>query len=104
MKLFNKIRDFTDTSVAMVILLDNIEQLGVMAEVLPSIELDRCSYEFYERKYEVNKNEITAYMIELRLPYNRYLDMMQRLHRSGWTLKPETKVDIFNRLIKMDQG
>lgn len=97
MKLFNKIRDFTDTSVAMVILLDNIEQLCVMAEVLPSIELDRCSYEVY-------KNEITAYMIELRLPYNRYLDMMQRLHRSGWTLKPETKVDIFNRLIKMDQG
>lgn len=97
MKLFNKIRDFTDTSVAMVILLDNIEQLCVMTEVILYIGLDRCSYEVY-------KNETTAYIMELRLPYNRYLDMMQRLHRSGWTLKPETKVDIFNRLIKMDQG
>lgn len=97
MKLFNKIRDFNDATVAMVILMDNIVQLDVMAKVLVSIGLDRCSYEVY-------KNEITAYMMELRLPYNRYLAMMQRLHRNGWELKPETKVDIFNRLIKKDQG
>lgn len=97
MKLLNKIRDFNDTKVAMVILMDDIEQLGVLADVLVSIGMDRCSYEVY-------KDEITAYMMELRLPYNRFLAMLKGLRTAGWNLKPETKVDIFNRMIKLDQG
>lgn len=97
MKLLNKIRDFNDTKVAMVILMDNLDQLGVLADVLVSIGTDRCSYEVY-------KDEITAYMMELRLPYNRYLAMMQELRANGWALRPETKVDIFNRMIKLDLG
>lgn len=97
MNLFDKFKDFTDTKVAMVILMDNFDQLGVLADVLVSIGTDRCSYEVYE-------NEITAYMMEIRLPYNRYLAMMKGLHAAGWNLKQETKVDIFNRMIKWDKG
>lgn len=97
MKLLNKIRDFNDTKVAMVILMDDLDQLGVLADVLVSIGTDRCSYEVY-------KDEITAYMMELRLPYNRYLAMMQGLRTNGWALRPETKVDIFNRMVKLDLG
>ena len=97
MKLLDKIRDFSDTKVAMVILMDDLGQFGILADVLVSIGTDRCSYEVY-------KNEIAAYMIELRLPYNRYLAMMQGLRAVGWTLKPETEVDIFNRMTKLDQG
>lgn len=94
MKLLSKIRDFYDTKVAMVILMDDLDQLGVLADVLVSIGTNRCSYEVY-------KNEITTYMMELRLPYNRYLAMMKGLHDAGWNLKPETTVDIFNRMVKM---
>lgn len=91
--MINKMRDFLDTSVCMVILMDNIEELHVLANVLISIDLNRIEYEVY-------KDTITAYMMELRMPYNRYLAMMQGLRKNGWNLKPETKVDIFNRMIK----
>lgn len=88
-----KIRDSLDTSVRMVILMDDLEQLTALAETIMSIGRDRCCYELY-------KNEITTYMMELRLPYNRYLAMMNELQKRGWTLKSETKVDIFNRMVK----
>ena len=94
MKLFDRMRDFNDTVVSMVILMDDIDQFGALADALVSIGSNRCSYEVY-------KNEITTYMMELRLPYNRYLAMMQGLRDAGWTLKPESKVDIFNRMIKI---
>lgn len=93
--LLNKVRDFMDTSVGMVILMDNVEQLAVMSEVIVSIGRKRCTYELY-------KDDITAYMMELRLPYNRYLAMMKGLQKRGWNLKMETKVDIFNRMIKWE--
>ena len=92
--LLNKIRDFMDTNVCMVILMDNLEQLSVLADVIVSIGRNRCNYEVY-------KDDITAYMMELRLPYNRYLAMMKELQSRGWNLKMETKVDIFNRMVKM---
>lgn len=91
--LLNKIRDFMDTNVCMVILMDNEEQLSVLCDVIVSIGRDRCVYELY-------KDEITAYMIEISMPYNRYLAMMRGLQSRGWNLKQETKVDVFNRMIK----
>lgn len=97
MNLFNKIKDFNDQKVYMVILMDDLDQFGVLADVIVSIGADRCSYEVY-------KDEIATYMMELNLPYNRYLAMIQGLRTTGWTLKQETKVGIFNRMIKLDQG
>lgn len=91
--LLNKIRDFMDTNVCMVILMDDLEQLSVLANVIVSIGRKRCLYELY-------KDDITAYMMELRLPYNRYLAMMKELQSRGWNLKMETKVDIINRMIR----
>lgn len=93
--LLNKIRDFIDTSVSMVILMDDIEQFMVISEVIVSIGRERCTYEIY-------KDDITAYMIELRLPYNRYIAMMKGLQKRGWNLKSETKADIFNRMVKWE--
>lgn len=95
MKLLNKIKDFNDTKVYMVILMDDLDQFGILVDALVSVGKDRCSYEVY-------KDEITTYMIELNLPYNRYLAMMQGLRDAGWTLKQETKVGIFTRMIKLD--
>lgn len=93
MKMLDKIRDFGDTSVSFVILFDDADQLLIMEEVIKSIGKERCSY-------AVHKNEITAYMMELRLPYNRYLAMMNGLRKRGWNLKAESEEDVINRLIK----
>lgn len=93
MKMLDKIRDFGDVSVSFVILFDDIDQLSIMAGVIESIGRERCSYEVY-------KDEITAYMMELRLPYNRYLAMMKGLRKRGWNLKPESKADVINRMIR----
>ena len=92
--MLTKIRDFMDTQVCIVILMDDIEQLCVLAEVIVSVDKERLSYEVY-------KDDITAYMMELRMPYNRYLAMMRGLQKRGYNLKSETKVGIFNRMIKI---
>lgn len=93
MSILKKIRDIYDTKVDLVILVDDIVGLGILTEVIVSIGRDRCVYELY-------KDDITAYMVEIRMPYNRYLAMMKRLQKRGWNLKMESKVDIFNRLYK----
>lgn len=93
MSILEKIRDFIDTKVELVILVDDIVGLGILTEVIVAIGRDRCVYELY-------KDDITAYMVEIRMPYNRYLAMMKGLQRRGWNLKMESKVDIFNRLYK----
>ena len=93
MSIVEKIRDFNDNKVCLVILVDDIVGLGILAEVITAIGRDRCVYELY-------KDDITAYMMEIRMPYNRYLAMMKGLQKRGWNLKPESKVDIFNRLYK----
>lgn len=93
MSILKKIRDFNDTKVCMVILVDDIEALSTLTEVIVSIGRERCNYELY-------KDDITAYMVEIRMPYNRYLAMMKGLQKRGWNLKMESKVDIFNRLYK----
>lgn len=93
MSILEKIRDFNDNKVCLVILVDDIVGLGILAEVITAIGRDRCVYELY-------KDDITAYMMEIRMPYNRYLAMMKGLQKRGWNLKSESKVDIFNRLYK----
>lgn len=93
MSIVEKIRDFNDNKVCLVILVDDIVGLGILAEVITAIGRDRCVYELY-------KDDITAYMMEIRMPYNRYLAMMKGLQKRGWNLKSESKVDIFNRLYK----
>lgn len=89
-----KIRDFMDTSVDLVILMDNELQLADMMDVISSIGSWRCIYQLHF--------EWTAdYMMELHLPYNRYLAMMKGLQKRGWNLKVETKVGILHRMIRL---
>ena len=92
--MLHKIKDFNDTRVYMVILIDDFEGLSILADALVSIGLKRVSYELY-------KDDITAYMMELRMPYNRYLAMMRYLQDHGYNLSQESNIGIFNRLIKI---
>lgn len=93
LKVLDKIRDCKDIPIYLVVLMDNEEQLSVMADAIVSCGRDRFVYELY-------KDDITAYMIEIRMPYNRYLAMMNYIQRHGWNLKPESDVNIFHRMIK----
>lgn len=93
MSILEKIRDFNNNKVCLVILVDDAIGLGILTEVIVAIGRDRCIYELY-------KDDITAYMVEIRMPYNRYLAMMRGLQKRGWNLKMESNVDIFNRLYK----
>ena len=93
--LASKIRDYFDTSVAMVILMNNVEEYCIMREVLGAVGLDRCCYKYYE-------NDDSSCLLELRLPYNRYLAMMVELTKRAWTLKAKSNVDIFNTMVKID--
>lgn len=95
LNFIKKCRVFTDTKVSMVILMDNIEQLGALAEAIIDADRERFVYEVY-------KNEITLYMMEVRMPYNRYIAMLKGLHKRGWNLAQETKADIFNRMVKYE--
>lgn len=92
--MLHKIKDFIDTKVYMVILIDDFEGLSSLTEAIVSIGLKRASYELY-------KDDITAYMMELRMPYNRYLAMMRYLQDHGYNLSQESNIGIFSRLIKI---
>lgn len=91
--MLNKFRDFMDTQVSMIILMDDVEQLSTLAKIFQSIGRERLSYEVY-------KDDITAYMIEVCMPYNRYLKMMRLLIKNGYNLRSESKVDIIQRMVK----
>lgn len=91
--LIDKVRDCLGTSVSLIILMDDIEQLSILSEVIVSIGKERCTYEIY-------KDEITAYMMELRMPYNRYFAMMRGLQKRGWNIKAETVVDVIHTMYK----
>lgn len=92
--MLNKIRDFMDTQVCMVILMEDAEQLKILMDTITSIGRKRCRHKLYV------VDTITPYMMELRLPYNRYLAMMKGLQKRGLNLKMESEVGIFNRMVK----
>lgn len=92
--MLHKIKDFNDTKVYLVILIDDFEGLSILADAMASIGLKRLSYELY-------KDDITAYMMELNMPYNRYLELMSYLQDHGYNLTQESKVGIFSRLYKI---
>lgn len=93
--LLRKIRDFMDTSVDLVILMDSTVQVADMMHVISSIGSWRCNYQLHVER-------TANYIMELHLPYNRYLAMMKGLQKRGWNLKMETKVGVLNRMIRIE--
>ena len=91
--IFKKILDFMDASVGMVILMDNVDQFSVMVETIVSIDKNRCSY-------RLCKNSISDFVMELRLPRNRYKALIKELRRRGWSLKSETPGDVIVTMIE----
>lgn len=95
-----KIIDFFDTDVSMIILIDGINDLCVLKGIIASIGKERVHYNVYKGKH-VFKDELVKYAMEIRLPYNRYLKLMQGLQRNGYNLRPKSTADVLNRMIKL---
>ena len=92
--MFKKIRDYFDTKVDFVIMVDNTKGLNMLMGTFLSIGLDRIHYAVYD------SIAIPGYLIEVRMPYNVYLKMMRCIQRKGYNLKTKSKIDILNELVK----
>lgn len=90
--MLKKIHDLLDTKVDMVVVINSTKRMNIFAHVLEEIDIDRI-------KYQVYKND-DKYLVELRMPYNRYFKMMKELIKRGYNLRPESKADIINVMIK----
>lgn len=76
----------------MVIVCYNIEELDIIVNAMLDTGRRRIKYDVYK--------EPGYYIVEIRFEYKVYLDFMCNLRRLGYNLKPITKVDIINVLIK----
>ena len=92
--LFNKIRDKLDTEVSMVIVTSEKNEVDLCKKVIGSVKINHESYAIIFTNHE--------YMIEFRVPYNKYLKFMNKLHEKGYNLKAMSNVDLINKIVKVD--
>ena len=94
--LLNKIRDKLDTEVSMVIVMskEDIIYLLQILNAIDSVKIDPKSYATRITDHEC--------MIEFRIPYNKYLKFMNKLHEKGYNLKAMSNVDLINKIVKVD--
>lgn len=92
--LFNKIRDKLDTEVSMVVVTSEKNEVDLCKKVISSIKINHESYAIIFTNHE--------YMIEFRIPYNKYLKFMNELHDKGYNLKAMSNVDLINKIVKVN--
>ena len=91
--MLSKIRDFFDSKVYMAILVDDVKDLCIVKGVISAIGKERVNYNIYKEISDIC-------IVEISMPYNRYLALMRGLQRNGYNLRQETDVGYINRLIK----
>ena len=91
--LLNKIRDKLDTQVSMVIVTSEKNEVDLCKKVIGSVKINRESYAIIFTNHE--------YMIEFRLPYNKFLKFMKELNKNGYTLRIMSNVDLINKIVKI---
>ena len=94
--LLDKIRDKLDTKVSTVIVMskEDIIDLLQILNAIDSVEIDPKSYATRITDHEC--------MIEFRIPYNKYLKFMDKLHEKGYNLKNMTRLGLVNTLIRLE--
>ena len=92
--LLNKIRDKLDTEVSMVVVTSEKNEVDLLKKVISSVKINHESYAIIFTNHE--------YMIEFRVPYNKYLKFMNKLHEKGYNLKAMSNVDLINKIVKVD--
>ena len=92
--LLNKIRDKLDTEVSMVVVMSEKNEIDLCKKVIGSVKINHESYAIICTNHE--------YMIEFRLPYNKFLKFMKELNKNGYTLRIMSNVDLINKIVKVD--
>ena len=92
--LLNKIRDKLDTEVSMVVVTSEKNEIDLCKKVISSVKINHESYAIIFTDHE--------YMIEFRLPYNKFLKFMKELNKNGYTLRIMSKVDLINKIVKVN--
>ena len=92
--LLNKIRDKLDTEVSMVVVTSEKNEVDLLKKVISSVKINHELYAIIFTDHE--------YMIEFRLPYNKFLKFMKELNKNGYTLRIMSKVDLINKIVKVD--
>ena len=91
--LLNEIKDKLDSTVSLVIVVDNIDKVRILRDVALFVDIDRESYIITVTDRD--------YIMELRIPYSTYLAFMDKLHEKGYNLKSMTRLDLVNTLIRL---
>ena len=92
--LLNKIRDKLDTEVSMVVVTSEKNEVDLLKKVIGSVKINHELYAIIFTNYE--------YMIEFRIPYNKFLKFMKELNKNGYTLRIMSNVDLINKIVKVD--
>lgn len=94
--MLEKIRDFMDEKFYFLILSDDITAFGAVAGAI--VDAGRARF-----KYEVYKDSLLPYkyMMELKMPYNRYLPFMTNLRKRGYTLRDLSLVGVISVVEKI---
>lgn len=92
--LLNEIKDKLDSTVSLVIIADNVAKVQILKEVMSSINVDRESYIITVTDRD--------YIMEFRIPYNKYLEFMDKLHKKGYNLRCMTRLDLVNTLVSLE--
>lgn len=91
--MFKKLKDRFDYQCREVILVDDAKKLEVLKFVFKAIDEKRIQYVIY-------KDTDLVWIVEYKMPYNRYLAMMRELQKQGLSLKQETAIGLFSKLVK----
>lgn len=89
----NHILDLIDAKISLVILLEDEMQLQVLRNAISVCGAKRFRYTSY-------RDALTPYAMELRMPYNRFVALNNRLHITGWNIAMGSDVNILCRLVK----
>ena len=92
--LLNEIKDKLDSTVSLVIVVDDVAKLRILRDVVSSVNIDRESYIITVTDRD--------YIMELRIPYNKYLAFMDKLHKEGYNLRCMTRLDLVNTLVSLE--
>ena len=92
--LLNEIKDKLDSTVSLVIIADNVAKVQILKEVMSSVNVDRESYIITVTDRD--------YIMEFRIPYNKYLEFMDKLHEKGYNLRCMTRLDLVNTLVSLE--
>lgn len=95
-KILNKWKDFNDTTVRMVVLLgDDNKKLATLIKLIDKLDRTRFNYKLTE----ISTNN---FVMELKMPYNRYLALQINLLSKGLSFNSITDVEIFHEIIEIE--